>query len=232
MEQLEPAYLLHTRDYRDTSLLIDLFTPDAGRIGAVARGARRFRRGASQRGLLQPFRPLWVAWSGRGELRTLTAVESRAAPVSLAGYALFSGLYANELMQRLLHRDDPHPDLFAYYEAFLPALASLTGHLDRPLRAFELALLSELGYGVALDMDAYGQPLAMGGQYRFDAGHGLIPVAALADDGALFRGEDLCAFAAGDDSVAARRAAKRLCRMALQPHLGNRPLASRALFQP
>ncbi len=229
METLHPAFLLHTRDFRDTSLLIELFTPEAGRIGAVARGVRGQRRGTSQRALLQPLVPLWVSWGGRGELKNLQQIEARAPMLALRGPALFSVLYLNELLCRLLPRDDPHPDLFGDYEAALAALA-VAIHIDLPLRRFELRLLESLGYGIDLQVDADGEPLSGDGWYRFDAGVGLRRLPAPAA-GAL-AGSELLAFdvAAESSSEAARRCLKRLCRQALQPHLGERPLKSRQLF--
>jgi DNA repair protein RecO (recombination protein O) len=230
METLHPAFVLHARDFRDTSLLVELFTPEAGRIGLVARGVRSQRRGASRRALLQPLVPLWVDWGGRGELKNLQQIEPRAAMVALQGPALFSVLYLNELLCRLLPRDDPHPELFTDYEAALAALASAVP-VELPLRRFELRLLESLGYGVSLQVDADGNALAADGWYRFDAGAGLrrLPAAA---EGAL-AGRDLLAFDAdpGQCDAAARRTLKRLCRQALQPHLGDRPLKSRQLFR-
>lgn len=230
MDSLQPAYLLHARDYRDTCLLVELLTEQGARVGAVARGARRARKGYSQRAILQPFQPLWVSFGGRGELKTLHTVESRAPALALRGKLLFSGLYLNELLCRLLQRDDPQPELFTDYERTVTALAA-GGPVDIVLRHFELQLLRELGYGFSLTEDAAaGAPLEPGHYYRFDAELGL-----LADDGTagaqpLFVGRDLLAFAAGDYSDEARRALKLLCRLALRPHLGDKPLLSRQLF--
>lgn len=225
---LQPGYLLHSRDFRDTSLIVELFTPAGGRFSAVARGARQLRRGISQRGLLQPFQPLWLAVGGRGELRNLLSLEARGAPPLLQGRALFSALYLNELLQRLLPRDDPHPELFDLYESLLALLAA-GGDLERPLRSFELALLAELGYGLSITVDAEGEPLAAERWYRFEPARGLLP--ARGGEAGLLAGADLLAFAAGSGEEGARRALKRLTRLALQPHLGDRPLASRALFR-
>ena len=229
METLQPACLLHARDYRDACLLVELFTPEQGRISAVARGARRSRKGYSQRAILQPFQPLWISVSGRGELKTLRAVESRDGAIPLRGRSLFSGLYLNELLCRLLHRDDPHPDLFSDYEAALRALVN-TELLDIVLRFFELRLLDELGYSFSLDNEAQsGAPIAADRHYRFDAQQGLLP-----HDGGgapvVFSGADLIAFSRGDYTESARRAVKLLCRLALRPHLGDKPLLSRQLF--
>jgi DNA repair protein RecO (recombination protein O) len=112
---LQPAYILHSRPYRDSSVILEVFTPEHGRISALARGARRKSRGGSAAALLQLFTPLLLSFSGRGELKTLTAREAAGTAVSLRGDRLYSGLYVNELLVRLLHRYDPHPQLFVAY---------------------------------------------------------------------------------------------------------------------
>lgn len=229
-QSLEAAYVLHARDYRDSSLLVDLFTWRQGRVAVIARGARRQRKGTSERAALQPFRPLWVGWSGRSELRTLQRAEPRAATVPLSGYALFSGLYANELTLRLLHRDDPHPDLFHGYERLLAALAMPDALLDVQLRHYEFALLGELGYGFSLAHEADGVPLRADAHYRFEPGMGLMACERNIAHGPRWSGAALLAFGSGEYSTAARQALKGLCREALRPHLGERPLASRQLF--
>lgn len=226
---MHPGYLLHARDYRDTSLLVELFTPAGGRMSAVARGARSNRRGYSQRAVLQPFQPLWIELSGHGELKTLRQAEARASAVSLQRQGLLSGLYVNELLCRLLHRDDPHPDLFDDYERVLPALLNLD-YLDIALRHFELRLLEALGYGIDLSIDASGVNIAAEAFYSFDANSGLMRVVATTSSLAAFHGADILDFLAQNYSAAARRTLKHLCRAALQPHLGGKPLRSRSLF--
>lgn len=229
-ESLQPAYLLHARDYRDSCLLVELFTAAGGRISAVAKGARRSRRGYSQRSILQPFQPLWIDTDGRAELKSLRAAESRDPPLPLRGHALFSGLYMNELLCRILHRDDAQPALFADYELALQLLVA-GDQLDLILRRFELRLLDELGYGFSLDSEAQsGAPLRADDYYRFDAQQGLLVHSGATAAVPLFLGRDLLEFCAGDYSEGARRALKRLCRLALAPHLGNKPLLSRSLF--
>ena len=134
---LQPSYVLHSRPYRDTSALLEVFTAEQGRISMVARGARRRTRGGSGSALLQPFNPLLLSFSGRAELKNLGATESAGTPRQLRGQRLFSGLYLNELLVRLLHRHDPHPQLFAAYGATLDALAgsddAATDHLANRL---------------------------------------------------------------------------------------------------
>lgn len=227
---LQPAYLLHARDYRDSSLLIELFTPEQGRITAVARGIKSARRGNGiQRALLQPFQPLWVALQGRTELKNLRSSDARELPLALRGRALFSGFYVNELMCRVVQHADPHPELFIDYEQTLQRLAA-TAQLDIVLRQFELQLLEALGYGVELRVEAEaGAPIEAAVDYCFDVQRGLLRHYGDANQ-MLFRGRDIIDFISGDYSLAARRALKQLCRLALRPHLGDQPLRSRLLF--
>jgi len=226
---MQPAYVLHARDYRDTSLLVELLTPELGRFAAVARGARSQRRGSSQRALLQPFQPLWIECAGAGELKSLRQVEMRDPAVPLRGPALFSGMYVNEILCRLLHRDDAHDHLFRDYEIVLQQPAQQT-MIDIALRQFELRLLDELGYGFNLLEEAHsGAPITAEKNYRFDAGAGLVAVTS-SSDRPLLRGADILDFVTGQYSPQSRQAMKLLCRMALQPHLGSKPLHSRELF--
>ncbi|UTN75521.1 DNA repair protein RecO [Pseudomonas aeruginosa] len=148
----QATYVLHSRPYKETSALVDFFTP-LGRLRAVLRGARG-KAGA----LARPFVPLEAEWRGRGELKTVARLESAGIPNLLNGQALFSGLYLNELLIRLLPAEDPQPEIFAHYAATLPLLAA--GRPIEPLlRAFEWRLLEQLGYGFALDVDIDGRPI-------------------------------------------------------------------------
>jgi DNA repair protein RecO (recombination protein O) len=171
--KLEPGYILHHYPYRDTSLLLEVFTKDHGRLGMVARGARGPAN--RQRPSLQSFRPLLVSWSSRGELGTLTGCESNGPMIALEGTALFSGFYLNELLMRLLLRQDPHAGLFHCYEQTLKGLSVEGG--QRSLRLFEKKLLEELGYGLQLERDVQEhQPLAADGAYEFRLEHGPVAV--------------------------------------------------------
>lgn len=233
----ERAWVLHTRPWRETSLLLELLTPESGRVGVVARGARRPRRGVRA---LEPFVAVSCALSGRGELRTLGAHEVTRR-MALAGDALYAGFYLNELLVRLLHREDPHERLFHEYEGALAVLAGLPRGsdpiaLEPVLRRFEFALLDELGYGFPLSEDLDGVPVDPARSYTVLPDVGVRPVqpgvAELEDEVALcIGGAELLAIAEGRlGSPAVLRAAKRLARRALAPHLGDRPLVSRSLF--
>jgi len=228
---LQPCYVLHGRPYRDSSLLLEVFTADYGRLSLVARGARRSSRGGSAAALLQPFRPLLLSFSGRSELKTLTGSEAAGAPLGLRGERLFSGLYLNELVVRLLHRHDPHPALFAMYGATLAGLDA-GGAIDGLLRRFELTLLEELGYRLELAADgASGAPVSAAGWYRYDPGCGLVELAvAEAPPEGAYAGNELLAMADGDFDGAVRYAARRLLREVIGDHLGGVPLRSRDLF--
>ncbi|RMG37717.1 MAG: DNA repair protein RecO, partial [Gammaproteobacteria bacterium] len=119
---LQPAYVLHTRRYGESSLIAELITPSQGRHAVLAKGVLSAK--ASSRAMLQPFQPLLVRWRGRGQLPVLTGCETADAPLALRGRALYCGFYVNELVLRLCERADPHSTLFPVYVACLSALAS------------------------------------------------------------------------------------------------------------
>lgn len=227
-DQLQQAFVLHRRDFSDTSLLIEVFTAAHGRLPLLAKGAKRPR--AAGAALLQPFTPVLLAWSGRGEVRTLVRVEPAGRPIALQGDGLYCGFYVNELLMRLLGRQDPHEVLFVFYRAVLEDLAVGPG-LDAPLRRFELRLLAELGYQPVLDREANGRlPVRSDRVYCYRDEQGLVPVVASGADGAI-SGETLLRLAAGEALVGAQiREARSLTRRLLAPHLGDRPLQSRDLF--
>jgi DNA repair protein RecO (recombination protein O) len=230
---LQPALVLHTRAWRDTSLLVELFTRDLGRVAVVAKGAKRSgkRRGSGMSALLQPFTPILCSWSGRSELKNLTACESRMAAPTLVGKALYCGLYLNEILARLLQPEDAHEALFTLYEQALRELAE-GGELDLCLRQFEYRLLVELGYGFELDVDGEsGAPIVVEGSYQFHPDHGLVLAAEPGHPATLrYSGGDLLRWSAGEFDLPVRRCAKQLMREALRQHLGDRPLKSRELF--
>ena len=235
----EAGWILHTRPWRETSLIVELFTAEQGRLGLVARGARRPRRGGRA---LEPFIELRCQWRGRGELLTLGEHEV-AQRLPLRGDALYAGFYLNELLMRLLQREDAHPGLFDVYERALQVLAHLDPGrgasaplaLEPVLRRFEFALLDELGYGFPFDRDLDGNEVCADRSYAVLPDSGVLPLHAGAgvDDGEgePIAGADLLAIAQGRlETAAVLRIAKRITRAALTPHLGSRPLASRALF--
>lgn len=228
-DRLEQAFVLHRRDYANTSLLLEVFSGAHGRFPAIAKGAKRGR--APSAVLLQPFTPLWLSWSGRGEVRTLARVEAAGSALALPGKALFCGFYLNELLMRLLARNDPHEDLFAFYCAALFRLAR-GADLDTPLRQFELRLLQDAGYALDLEREwDTGRPLAADRRYVYESERGMR-AADGSEEGPTAFGETLLALAAGNPLTgSAAREARGLMRAALAPYLGARPLKSRELFQ-
>ncbi len=226
---LTPTYILHRKPYRDTSLLLEAFAAEYGRIGLVARGARSAK--SSVKGLLQPFQPLLLSWSGRGELRTLIAAEAGGRPAFFQGAALAAGFYLNELMLRLLARHDPHPELFEAYDRTVGALARSPAEWS--LRLFERDLLQALGYGLLLTHTADdGEPVRPDAHYCYHLESG--PVAVGSTGGGLpIKGTTLLALGSGGPEPAAAGLieAKQLMRAALRIYLGDRPLASRSLFR-
>ena len=225
------GYVLHSRPWRETSLIVEAFTREHGRVGLVARGVRRAR--SRLRGMLLPFHLLLLSWSGRGELPTLTGAEVEGPVRTLRGRALFSGFYLNELLLKLLPRNDAHPDVFDDYRRALAQLGEDRA-LDWGLRTFEKRLLGALGYGPTLDRAAdTGAPVSPDRRYRYAPERGPVE-AASAEDGPVVSGRTLLALAGGqpdggDERV--RAEARRLMRAILAPHLGPRPLGSRALFR-
>lgn len=225
----EPAYVLHHYDYGETSLLLEVLTRQYGRIGLIAKGARRPR--SPLRAALIPFQPLAVSFSGRGDLPTLTAVETSGIAALIGGETLFCGLYLNELLLRLLHRHDPHERLFQSYAQALVRLGTDL-NTEATLRVFEKRLLEDIGFGPVLDHDVQsGDLLQPEVRYRYLPERG--PVAESEDDeGIAIQGASLLALARESlegETILAET--KRLMRALLARHLGERPLATRDLFQ-
>lgn len=232
---LEPGYVIHTRPWRDSSLLVEYFSREHGRVSIVARGAKgRRTRGGSTAALLQPFTPLQCSWGGRAQLKNLSGCEALAPALPLTGARIYSGLYMNELLMRLLHHEDPHQALFDHYAAVLAFLAQGEGEsTEIALRRFELVLLEELGYGFDLASDGLsGERLVEEGWYHYQEEHGLVAApASAADRLPRYRGADLLSISRGEFEGGARQCAKRLMRQVLAAHLGERPLKSRELFR-
>lgn len=230
--KLQPAFILHSRPYRDSSQILDILTAEYGRITLVAKGSRRRQRGGSSAAVLQPFIPLLISFSGRSEMKTLTASEVAGSPRTPGGARLFSGLYLNELLVRLLHRHDPHPTLFLAYGDAISALKNDSA-VDEVLRQFEFTLLQELGFGFELSVDGgSGEAISAERWYRYDDEYGLVWEGAAAASGRpIYPGNDLLVMAGGEFGEPVKGTAKRLLRQALAGHLGDAPLKSRELFR-
>ena len=223
----QPVYVLHTYPYLETSLVVELFTRNFGRVAAVAKGARRPR--SLMRGMLQSFQPLVASWSGKSELRTLHGAEWRGGLHILHGQALMCGFYLNELMLRLLPREDAHESLFEHYESALAALAKDEAQ-SIVLRRFEVRLLQELGYAMPLTHDAEnGFNIDPQAQYTFLAERGAVLMAT--QGGVQLVGKTLLDMAQDDYAdPQTQQQSKQLMRALISHHLGDKPLHTRQLL--
>jgi len=227
---LQPAYILHHRPYRETSLLIDLFTEKQGRISVIARGIRTPQ--SKLRSILQPFTPLIVSWQGKTELMTLISAEADGLPMTLQGDCLLSAFYLNELLMRMLPKQDPYPVLFTMYQKTLIDLQRDTLE-QRVLRLFEKKLLTELGYGIELQYDFNtGNALLAEQFYQYVPERGFTFVEDINDKSHyIFSGKHLLAFANEElDNEECLQEAKRLMRILLSFVLGTQTINSRKLF--
>jgi len=222
------AFLLHAHPYSETSLILDVFARTYGRVALLARGARRPR--AALRGVLLGFQPLELSWFGGGEVKTLAKAEWIGGLPLLNGKCLLLGYYLNELLLKLMPREDAHA---ALYDAYADALAALArGAAEAAeLRRFEKSLLRELGYGLALDREAgSGEPVRAERQYIYVAERGAVAT----DDNvgtATISGKTLLDLAAddyGDPRTLAE--SKLLMRQLVAHYLGGQPLQSRRVF--
>jgi DNA repair protein RecO (recombination protein O) len=229
---LQPAYVLHRRPYRESSLLLELFTPEFGRFTAIAKGARKAK--SMWAGLLQPFVPVLVSWMGKDELMTLVQAEANGPAQHLQGECLFAGLYLNELLMYLLQKWDAHAGLYAAYERAIIALQVKVLE-QKILRSFEKYLLEELGYGLLPKADASLHNMFVADKfYRFTPEQGFVLYNAMTTDPSaanVFSGKTLIAIAKEDwQDETCLRDAKRLNRFVLAPLLGTKTIYSRQLF--
>jgi DNA repair protein RecO (recombination protein O) len=225
---LEPAYILHTRAYRETSQIIEVFTAGHGRLALIARGARRPK--SRLRGILNPFQSLRLSWSGRGEMQTLREAEPAGPIAETHSSAVMSGFYINELMLKLLERADPYPDLFAHYTSLMLAFA-VAQPVEPLLRVFELQLLREIGYAPNLEHEAATlKPVHADGLYEFVVDYGVVQAGAGQADFQSYKGSTLLAISRQDlADTEVMREAKKLLRNILNYHLGDRALHTRRI---
>ncbi len=227
----QESYVLHTRDYRESSQILDVFTCVHGRLSLVARGTRAAGRGRSR---MQPFVSYRIGWSGGSDLKTLTRHEEQAHH-HLIGIALAAGFYINELLWHLLHQAEPHPQLYAAYEGCLGDLAnqqdSQHDTIEVPLRRFEKILLEELGYAMPWDFEAEsGLPVASDRHYAFRFGDGFVATAPNTS-APVYSGASLLAMRMDDfTQMQTRRDAKLLFRQVLNQLLEGRQIRSRQLL--
>jgi DNA repair protein RecO (recombination protein O) len=230
-QEAQPAFILHTYPYRETSLVAEAFTRNFGRLPLLAKGAKRPH--SALRGLLRPFQPLQLSWGGKSELRVLHKAEWQGGLAPLQGTSLICGFYLNELLMRLLHRNDPHEQLFVYYQDSLAALSTSMDYMAI-LRDFEQRLLQELGYALTLDRDvASGEPLDANEHYCYEIERG--PVKLEENDcsrGLRVNGKTLLDMKGSDySSAVTRQQSKALMRYILNHYLGDQPLHTRQLLK-
>jgi len=240
---MDRGYVLHSYPYRETSLILQAWTEKHGRLGLVAKGARRPK--SASRIVLVPFQPLALDWFGRGELRTLKSAEPTVPATPLAGEALMSAFYMNELLLKLTTRDDPHEALFAAYDAAISELRALsrardlppaTGDLEPILRRFELKLLQELGYALELAREAGGHvPIAAEREYFYVVERGAVGAPPGQDapaNAVRLRGLTLIDLERGrfEDPITVAQS-KQLMRLLIHHSLNGQELATRTLVR-
>jgi DNA repair protein RecO (recombination protein O) len=229
----QPAFVLHSYPYRETSLIVDVFSREHGRLALIAKGAKRPH--SALRGVLQTFQPLSMSWSGKSEMRTLTGAEWVGGMRPLAGDALLCGFYVNELLVKFCAREDPYPQLFQHYVLTLTRLA-----LDEPpvqvLRSFERVLLRETGYAMALNRTVARKTVLPGGQYVFDPERGVCDAtgelaAQWPAHWPIISGQTLLDMEEDDyHRVQTIAQSKTLMRFLLNMYLGGAPLATRQIL--
>jgi len=229
-QEAQPAYVLHTYPFRETSLVIEVFTRNFGRVGLVARGARRPR--SALRGLMMAFQPLAISWGGKSELRTLHKAEWQGGVPQLRGLGLICGFYLNELLLKFLAREDPHEDLFVIYHEAVLALAG-SSQPEGTLRRFEKHLLKELGYALTLDREAdTGREIDPQRRYTYVVERGPVPLDGRGDVQIEIEGRALLDLACDNFTDASTLSqSKLLMRFLLSHYLGNQELHTRQLLR-
>ncbi len=225
---LEPLFILHSRPYSNTSLILDCLTRRYGRLSIMARSARGLK--SRYKGMLQLFSPLLASWTGARELKNLGAVERQGAIYRLEGQALICGFYLNELLQRLLQREDPYPNIYALYQSTLNALEQNTD--PRPaLRCFEKNILQCLGYGLPLHYESQSrEPIEPDRYYQFVPERGFLGCDPQHDNHWVFSGHTLLSLSQELFDEVALSESKRLLRLVLSRYLGPKPIKSRELL--
>ncbi len=224
----EAGYVLHTYAYKETSLIVEALSRRFGRVALLAKGARRPR--SAMRGVLLSFHPLRLSWSLSTELGNLIAAEWAGALAPLSGRGLMCGFYLNELMMRLLPRNDPHEALFDVYSAALSRLASDEA-VASVLRSFEKRLLIELGYAPLLEQDAASRPIDPERQYVYEPERGPVPVNGALSGALVVSGRTLLDVALDDYRRAETRdEARTLMRALIGERLNGQVLHTRAVL--
>jgi DNA repair protein RecO (recombination protein O) len=225
----EAAYVLHTYPYKETSLIVEAFARRFGRVALLARGARRPR--SALRGMLLSFHPLRLGWSASAELGNLVGAEWSGGLQPMAGRALMCGFYLNELVLRLLPRDDPHEGLFDAYSDALQRLCSQPDHAA-VLRSFEKRLLAELGYAPLLDQDAASRPIDPQRTYVYEPERGPVPANGSSAGELVVSGRTLLDLAADDyERSETREQARVLMRALITQRLHGQELHTRTVLK-
>ncbi len=226
----QSAMVLHTRPYTESSLLIDIFTRDHGRLMLLSKGARKQK--SSLRGVLMPFQPLLISWSARNQLGILTSAEVAGFRPLPHGESLQACYYMNELILKLLHRFDPHPVLYDYYRGTVEQLVSSDEVQAEQLRIFEKKLLQEIGFGLILDHDyETGEAIDESQEYQYIANQGPVLNGAASEGNVKVSGKTLRALA--EESInhpLVKRQARNLTRTLIQQQLGNKSLRTRRVM--
>lgn len=228
--ELEPGYVLHTYPYKETSLIVEAFTRSQGRVGLLARGARRPR--SALRGILLAFHPLRLSWSGSAELATLVKAEWQGGAIAPNGLALMCGFYLNELLLRLLPRNDAHEALFDFYAETLNRLARSTT-FSAVLRRFERRLLTELGYALILDREATSDaPIEPLRRYAYEPDRGPVAATAFHPGTLTVSGRTLLDMAVDEyERPETREEARLLMRDLIGHRLGGQSLRTRWILK-
>lgn len=228
--ELSPAFVLHSRSFKESSLILELFTLEHGRCSVLARGVRGSKKNA-KRAILQPFQLLSISWVGRSDLKTMKQVEAQGQGFALIGIPSLSGLYMNELMLKLLIQWDPHPDIFEVYRKSLQRLYEK----DNPsvvLREFELQLIDELGYGIDWSHDSHGDLIESELDYGFIPEQGFVSLLEAPKDSLKAKGEHILSVGKHHWQTKGSLAlARKVSRAIIDPLVGYKELNSRKLLQ-
>ncbi len=228
--ELTPCYILHRRDYSESSLILEVFSREHGRINLIAKGAKRNKKQQSVNHNL--YQKYLISWVAKSELGTLTNIELMTSATSLKPEVMMAGFYMNEIMLRLLHKHESHPELFDSYDTAIHRLLNEESE-QIILRYYEKTLLQSLGYGVIFDHDVQSGEEVHADKnyfYKFDFGPSLISVNT--ESGIKISGKTLLELDAETlFDIKNINEAKLLLRSILNQHLGDKPLASRELYQ-
>ncbi|AOE50395.1 DNA repair protein RecO [Kangiella sediminilitoris] len=227
---LSQSFVLHTRPFKESSLILELLTLEEGRCSVLARGVRGAKK-SSKRALLQPFQPLALSWVGRSDLKTLKQVEPLGPSIALSGIPSLSGLYMNELLLKLLIQWDPHPDIYDAYQRALYRLQSEPSPAV-VLREFELGILDDLGYGIDWACDIQGDIINEQLDYGFIPEQGFVLIGQAPKSALKIKGKNILAVANRQwQTSGSLSTARKISRAVIDPLIGFKELHSRKLLQ-